>query len=91
MWYINESSILDDLEGWFGVDQVGDEEGDPNPNFWPLVNKFEARFGRRVYHAMVGVTYDGFGSGIGRCRCRESAHSRARCARIRSRSQCCPP
>jgi branched-chain amino acid transport system substrate-binding protein len=38
---------------------VGDEEGDPNPNFWPLVNKFETRFGRRVHHAMVGVTYDG--------------------------------
>jgi branched-chain amino acid transport system substrate-binding protein len=59
MWYINESSILDDLEGWFGVDQVGDEEGDPNPNFWPFVDKFEARFGRRVHHAMAGVTYDG--------------------------------
>jgi branched-chain amino acid transport system substrate-binding protein len=59
MWYINESSILDDLEGWFGVDQVGDEEGDPNPNFWPFVNKFGERFGRRVYHAMAGVTYDG--------------------------------
>jgi ABC-type branched-subunit amino acid transport system substrate-binding protein len=59
MWYINESSILDDLEGWVGVDQVGDEIGDPNPNFWPMVRRFQHRFGRTVLHAMVGVTYDG--------------------------------
>jgi branched-chain amino acid transport system substrate-binding protein len=59
MWYINESSILRDLEGWVGVDQIGDEQGAPNPNFFPLVNRFEERYGRRVFHAMVGVTYDG--------------------------------
>jgi branched-chain amino acid transport system substrate-binding protein len=58
LWYINESSILDDLEGWVGVDQVGDESGDPNPNFWPTMERFEYRFGRRVIHAMVGCTYD---------------------------------
>ncbi len=58
MWYINVSSMLDDLEGWVGVDQVGDEVGDPNPNFWPTMNRFERRFGRKVIHAMVGVTYD---------------------------------
>jgi ABC-type branched-subunit amino acid transport system substrate-binding protein len=59
MWYINESSILGDLEGWVGVDQIGDEIGGPNPNFLPMVDRFQARYGRRVYHAMVGVTYDG--------------------------------
>jgi branched-chain amino acid transport system substrate-binding protein len=59
MWYINESSILGDLEGWVGVDQIGDEIGEPNPNFLPMVERFENRYGRRVYHAMVGVTYDG--------------------------------
>jgi ABC-type branched-subunit amino acid transport system substrate-binding protein len=58
MWYINVSSMLDDLEGWVGVDQVGDEKGDPNPNFWPTMNRFERRFGRKVIHAMVGCSYD---------------------------------
>ena len=58
LWYINEASMLDDLEGWVGVDQVGDEVGDPNPNFWPTMNRFERRFGRQVLHAMVGCTYD---------------------------------
>jgi branched-chain amino acid transport system substrate-binding protein len=59
MWYINESRILNDLEGWYGVDQIGDEVGEPNPNYLPMVGRFQARYGRRVYHAMVGVTYDG--------------------------------
>lgn len=58
LWYINEASILDDLEGWVGVDQIGNEEGDPNPNYWPVTNRFEQRFGRRIMHAMVGCTYD---------------------------------
>jgi ABC-type branched-subunit amino acid transport system substrate-binding protein len=59
MWYINESSILGDLEGWIGVDQTGDESNNPNPNFHPFVDRFERRYGRRLYHAMAGVTYDG--------------------------------
>ena len=58
LWYINVASILDDLEGWVGVDEVGDERGDPNPNFWPTMDRFERRFGRKVIHAMVGCTYD---------------------------------
>ncbi len=58
LWYINVASMLDDLEGWVGVDQIGDETGDPNPNFWPTMDRFERRFGRKVIHAMVGCTYD---------------------------------
>ncbi len=58
LWYINVASMLDDLEGWVGVDQIGDEVGDPNPNFWPTMNRFEHRFGRKVIHAMVACTYD---------------------------------
>ncbi|MBL7496642.1 ABC transporter substrate-binding protein [Frankia sp. CNm7] len=58
LWYINEASILGDLEGWVGVDQIGDEEGNPNPNFWPVTERFERRFGRRILHAMIGCTYD---------------------------------
>ena len=58
MWYINEPSMLDDMDGWYGVDQVGDEDGDANPNYGPFLDRFEQRFGRRVQHAMLGCSYD---------------------------------
>ena len=58
MWYINEPGMLDDMEGWYGVDQVGNDVEDPNPNYWPFVNRFEERFGRKVMHAMLGCSYD---------------------------------
>jgi len=58
MWYINEPGMLTDMEGWYGVDQVGDDVGSPNPNYWPFVERFERRFGRRVQHAMLGCSYD---------------------------------
>jgi branched-chain amino acid transport system substrate-binding protein len=62
MWYINEPRMLEDLEGWHGVDQVGpidESEGTPNPNHMALVDRFERRFGRRVFHAMIPCSYDG--------------------------------
>ena len=31
MWYINEPRMLDDMEGWYGVDQVGQRRGRPEP------------------------------------------------------------
>ena len=31
MWYINEPSMLDDMEGWYGVDQVGNDRDDSQP------------------------------------------------------------
>jgi hypothetical protein len=58
MWYINEPSMLDDMEGWYGVDQVGNELANTNLNFWPFIHRFEQRFGRRVMHAMLGCSYD---------------------------------
>jgi branched-chain amino acid transport system substrate-binding protein len=58
MWYINEPSMLDDMEGWYGVDQVGNDREDSNPNYWPFIRRFEQRFGRRVQHAMLGCSYD---------------------------------
>jgi ABC-type branched-subunit amino acid transport system substrate-binding protein len=58
MWYINEPSMLDDMEGWHGVDQVGNDVDESNPNYWPFVHRFEQRYGRRVMHAMLGCSYD---------------------------------
>ncbi len=61
MWYINAPQMLDDLEGWYGVDQTGpvdESEGEPNPNYVALLDRFEARFGRRIHHAMIPNSYD---------------------------------
>jgi branched-chain amino acid transport system substrate-binding protein len=58
MWYINEPSMLDDMEGWYGVDQVGNDATECNPNYWPFLRRFEQRFGRLVQHAMLGCSYD---------------------------------
>ncbi len=58
LWYISDPRMLDGLEGWYGVDQVGNEENDCNPNYWPAIGRFEHRFGRKVLHAMVGCSYD---------------------------------
>jgi len=61
MWYINEPRMLVDLEGWYGVDQAGPldaSEGEPNPNYLALLDRFEQRFGRRIVHAMIACSYD---------------------------------
>ena len=58
MWYINEPSMIEQLDGWYGVDQVGNDVSDSNPNFWPFIRRFEERYGRRVMHAMLGCSYD---------------------------------
>ncbi len=59
MWYINEPSMLADFEGWVGIDQIGDDEGDQgSPNYWPMVERYRARFGRMARHAMIANSYD---------------------------------
>ena len=47
------------LEGWIGVDQLpGDDIADVNPNYRALLDRFEARFERRVDHVVVALAYD---------------------------------
>jgi len=61
LWYINEPRMLEDLEGWYGVDQVGpidETEGEPNSNYLAMLDRFERRFGRRILHAMIACSYD---------------------------------
>ena len=59
MWYINEPSMLADFEGWYGIDQIGDDVGDNgSPNYWPMINRFRERFGRPARHAMIANSYD---------------------------------
>jgi ABC-type branched-subunit amino acid transport system substrate-binding protein len=58
MWYTNEPSMLEQLEGWYGVDQIGNDVDNCNPNYWPFVHRFEERYGRRVMHPMLTCAYD---------------------------------
>lgn len=61
MWYINEPMMLTHLENWHGVDQAGPvsaAEGEANPNYLAMVDRFEQRFGRRILHAMIPCSYD---------------------------------
>ncbi|MGO8864337.1 MAG: ABC transporter substrate-binding protein [Acidimicrobiales bacterium] len=61
MWYINEPRLLQDLEGWCGIDQTGpvsEEEGLPNQNHMELLERFDRRFGRRILHSMIACSYD---------------------------------
>jgi ABC-type branched-subunit amino acid transport system substrate-binding protein len=61
MWYINEPMMLKHLDGWHGVDQTGPvsaAEGEPNPNYLAMLDRFERRFGRRILHAMIPCSYD---------------------------------
>ena len=81
MWYINEPQILMDLEGWYGVDQVGpvdETEGEPDPNYLALLDRFEARFGRRIVHAMIPCTYDAVRVAVAGVGQGAPAHSRGR-------------
>jgi hypothetical protein len=53
--------MLKDFEGWVGIDQIADDESDGaecNPNYGPMVDRFERRFGRRTRHAMIVNSYD---------------------------------
>ena len=45
MFYSNSNAWAEGLEGWHGVDQLG-EDG-TNPNYEAMIERFEARFGRR--------------------------------------------
>lgn len=56
MFYSNSNAWAQGLEGWHGVDQLG-EDG-TNPNYEAMMNRFEARFGRRSRNVVVALSYD---------------------------------
>ena len=62
LWYIGAPSMLQDFEGWVGIDQIADDEQrdgvESNPNYASMVDRFERRFGRRTRHAMIANSYD---------------------------------
>jgi ABC-type branched-subunit amino acid transport system substrate-binding protein len=56
MFYSNSNEWAEGLEGWHGVDQLG-EDG-TNPNYEAMLGRFEARFGRRSRNVVVALGYD---------------------------------
>jgi branched-chain amino acid transport system substrate-binding protein len=56
MFYSNSNRWAQGLEGWHGVDQLG-EDG-TNPNYNAMVARFEKRFGRPTRNVVVALAYD---------------------------------
>ena len=56
MFYSNSNEWAEGLEGWHGVDQLG-EDG-TNPNYEAMVKRFKARFGRETRNVVVALAYD---------------------------------
>lgn len=56
MFYSNSNEWADALEGWHGIDQLG-ADGE-NPNYEPMIDRFEARFGRVSRNVVVALAYD---------------------------------
>jgi branched-chain amino acid transport system substrate-binding protein len=56
MFYSNSNAWAEGLEGWHGIDQLG-EEG-TNPNYNAMCARFEARFGRPTRNVVVALAYD---------------------------------
>ena len=59
MWATHDEAWMRALEGWVGVDQLpGEGADDVNPNYVALLDRFAARFERRVEHAVIPLMYD---------------------------------
>lgn len=56
MFYSNSNAWAEALEGWHGVDQLG-EDG-TNPNYNAMTARFEERFGRPTRNVVVALAYD---------------------------------
>ncbi|MGQ0824528.1 MAG: ABC transporter substrate-binding protein [Actinomycetota bacterium] len=56
MFYSNSNKWAEGLEGWHGVDQLG-EEG-TNANYDAMIRRFEQRFGRATRNVVVALAYD---------------------------------
>jgi branched-chain amino acid transport system substrate-binding protein len=56
MFYSNSNAWAEGLEGWHGVDQLGEDGA--NPNYEAMLERFEARFGRVSRNVVVALSYD---------------------------------
>jgi ABC-type branched-subunit amino acid transport system substrate-binding protein len=56
MFYSNSNAWAEGLEGWHGVDQLGEDGA--NPNYNAMIERKEARFGRSTGNVVVALSYD---------------------------------
>ncbi len=56
MFYSNSNAWAEGLEGWHGVDQLGEDGA--NPNYNTMIDRFDKRFGRRTGNVVVALAYD---------------------------------
>ncbi len=56
MFYSNSNKWAEGLEGWHGVDQLGEDGA--NPNYNALIDRMQARFGRATRNVVVALAYD---------------------------------
>jgi ABC-type branched-subunit amino acid transport system substrate-binding protein len=56
MFYPNSNAWAEGLEGWHGIDQLGEDGA--NPNYNALMDRFEERFGRGSGNVIVALSYD---------------------------------
>jgi ABC-type branched-subunit amino acid transport system substrate-binding protein len=56
MFYSNSNAWAEGLEGWHGVDQLGEDGA--NPNYNAMIERFEKRFGRSTRNVVVALAYD---------------------------------
>ena len=56
MFYSNSNEWAAGLEGWHGIDQLGEDGA--NPNYEAMCERFQARFGRLSRNVVVALAYD---------------------------------
>lgn len=56
MFYSNSNAWAEGLEGWHGIDQLGEDGA--NPNYEAMLERFQKRFGRVSRNVVVALAYD---------------------------------
>jgi branched-chain amino acid transport system substrate-binding protein len=56
MFYSNSNKWAEGLEGWHGVDQLGQDGA--NENYNAMIRRMETRFGRSTRNVVVALAYD---------------------------------
>jgi ABC-type branched-subunit amino acid transport system substrate-binding protein len=56
MFYSNKNEWAGGIEGWHGIDQLGEDAA--NPNYNAMVQRFSKRFGREARNVVVALAYD---------------------------------
>jgi branched-chain amino acid transport system substrate-binding protein len=56
MFYSNTNRWGDGIEGWHGIDQLGEDGA--NPNYNAMIKRFQKRFGRTTRNVVVALAYD---------------------------------